>query len=240
MAKTTKLTNLEIDEVSCVDAGANQHAAIVLAKRDGNSDIEVEKLGTMVDGSSSHKGDDRMEEKQTVEELKAELKKANDGLAAVTELQKQFKVMEDENKVLKAKQEEESKRADEAAKVAKAEKDLRLLGEFKEVAKKRINNLAGDDDTKAKLLKALNENLPSEDYEAVVKMLEQGSVAMAKHFQPVGVSGAAGENTAQGQLEALAKKRATDKSISYSKALIEVSQENGALYAEAQAERRAN
>ncbi len=329
MAKTARLTNLELDEISLVDAGANPHAAIVLAKRKAqkvgkaegvtygdqislnrvidaigcalrdkfggstgsedywlyvrdvfdttvvfvqngdtwradytatNSDGEIEiqlgdrvgvkmlyedapdKLGSSVDDASASamKGANNMAENQTVEELRSELAKMKTDLGDVVELRKRIEATEQENQVLKAAQEAEKARADEFAKAAKAEKDLRLLGEFTAVAKNRLGNLSGTDSEKGALLKSLSENLPAEEYDRVVKLMEAGNAAMANQFEPVGASGSAGANTAQGKLEALAKARASEKSISFSKAMSQISMENRDLYGQALAERRAH
>ena len=329
MAKTARLTNLELDEISLVDAGANPHAAIILAKRKaqkvgkaegvtygaevslnamieaigsalrekfgGNAgeedywlyvrdvfestvvfsqggetwradytasqsegEIEIQlgdrvgvkmlyedapdKLGSSVDDASASamKGAS-MAENQTVEELRSELAKMKTDLGDVVELRKRIEATEQENQVLKAAQEAEKARADEFAKAAKAEKDLRLLGEFTAVAKNRLGNLSGTDSEKGALLKSLSENLPAEEYDRVVKLMEAGNAAMANQFEPVGASGSAGANTAQGKLEALAKARASEKSLSFAKAMKEVSLDpaNKLLYQDALAERRA-
>lgn len=328
MAKTTRLRNLELDEVSLVDAGANPHAAIVLAKRkaskvgkadgvtyreeislnslidaigcalrdkfggstgsedywlyvrdvfdtavvfvqngdtwradytatqtEGEIEIQLgdrvgvkmlyedatEKLGSNVDASASAmKGAEMAAENQTVEALSSELSKVRTDLGGtVTELQKRLDAMETENKITKAALEAEQKRAEELAKAAKVEKDLRLLGEFEVVAKAKLGNLSGSDKDKAALLKSMSENLPEEEYKKALELMEAGSVAMAKHFESVGVGGAASATTAYGQLQAMAKKREADKGINYSKALAEVSKENPDLYAQYQQERRA-
>jgi len=331
MAKTARLTNLELDEISLVDAGANPHASIVLAKRkaskvgkaegvtygaeislnamieaigsalrekfggnageedywlyvrdvfestvvfsqggetwradytasqsEGEIEIQLgdrvgvkmlyedapEKLGSSVDDASASamKGaNDMAAENQTVE-LSSELVKVKELGGTVVELQKRLDAMENENKILKAAQDAEKARADEFAKAAKAEKDLRLLGEFTAVAKTRLGNLSGTDSEKGALLKSLSENLPQEEYDRVVKLMEAGNAAMANQFEPVGASGSAGANTAQGKLEALAKAKANDKSISFAKAMKEVSLDpaNKLLYQDALAERRAH
>lgn len=327
MAKTARLTNLELDEISLVDAGANPHAAIVLAKRKtskvgkaegvtygaeislnamieaigsalrekfgGNAgeedywlyvrdvfestvvfsqggetwradytatqsegEIEIQlgdrvgvkmlyedapdKLGSSVDDASTSamKGAN-MAENQTVEELRSELAKMKTDLGDVVELRKRIEATEQENKITKAALEAEQKRADELAKAAKVEKDLRLLGEFEVVAKAKLGNLSGSDKDKAVLLKSMSENLPEEEYKKALELMEAGSVAMAKHFQPVGASGAIGEATAQGKMQTMAKALATEKGITYSKALIEVGKANPQLYADYQQERRA-
>jgi len=200
-----------------------------------------EKLGSNVDASASAmKGAKMAAENQTVEALSSELTKVRTDLGGtVTELQKRLDAMETENKITKAALESEQKRADELAKAAKVEKDLRLLGEFKVVAKARLGNLSGSDDDKAALLKSMSENLPEDEYKKALELMEAGSVAMAKHFQPVGASGAAGEATAQGKMQSMAKALATEKGITYSKALIEVGKANPQLYADYQQERRA-
>ncbi len=328
MAKTARLTNLELDEISLVDTGANPHAAIVLAKRkaqkvgkaegvtygaeislnamidaigsalhekfggnageedywlyvrdvfestvvfsqggetwradytasqsEGEIEIQLgdrvsvkmlyedapEKLGSSVDDASTSamKGANEMAAENQTVELSSELVKVKELGGTVVELQKRLDAMENENKITKAALESEQKRADELAKSAKIEKDLRLLGEFKVVAKNRLGNLSGSDDEKAALLKSMSENLPTEEYEKALALMESGSVAMAKHFQPVGASGAAGEATAQGKMQSMAKALATEKGITYSKALIEVGKANPQLYADYQQERRA-
>ena len=180
-----------------------------------------------------------MAENQTVEELRSELAKMKTDLGDVVELRKRIEATEQENKITKAALEAEQKRADELAKAAKVEKDLRLLGEFEVVAKARLGNLSGSDKDKAVLLKSMSENLPEEEYKKALELMEAGSVAMAKHFQPVGASGAAGEATAQGKMQTMAKALATEKGITYSKALIEVGKANPQLYADYQQERRA-
>ena len=329
MKKTSRLTDLELDEISLVDAGANPHAAIVLAKRKaqkvgkaegvtygaeislnamieaigsalrekfgGNAgeedywlyvrdvfestvvfsqggetwradytasqsegEIEIslgdrvgvkmlyedapDKLGSSVDDASASamKGANEMAAENQTVELSSELVKVKELGGTVVELQKRLDAMENENKITKAALESEQKRADELAKSAKIEKDLRLLGEFTAVAKSRLGNLSGTDSEKGALLKSLSENLPQEEYDRVVKLMEAGNAAMANQFEPVGASGSAGANTAQGKLEALAKARASEKSISFSKAMSQISMENKDLYGEALAERRAH
>jgi hypothetical protein len=328
MAKTARLTNLELDEISLVDAGANPHAAIVLAKRkaqkvgkaegvtygaeislnamieeigcalrekfggnageedywlyvrdvfestvvfsqggetwradytatqaDGEIEIQLgdrvsvkmlyedapEKLGSSVDDASASamKGANEMAAENQTVELSSELVKVKELGGTVVELQKRLDAMENENKITKAALEAEQKRADELAKAAKVEKDLRLLGEFEVVAKAKLGNLSGSDKDKAVLLKSMSENLPEEEYKKALELMEAGSVAMAKHFQPVGASGAIGEATAQGKMQTMAKALATEKGITYSKALIEVGKANPQLYADYQQERRA-
>ncbi len=243
MAKPKRLTDLVIHEVSCVDAGANPHAAIVLAKRDTMATSETEddktKLGK-VEVAASTKGDGMPD--PTVQELQAELQEMHKRLAPVEELSKRVEAAEIANAVLKADLEKSNTRAEETAKAARAEKDLRLIAEFRDVAKSKIPNLSGEDTEKAKLLKSLSENLPPEDCAAVMKMLEQGSTAMASHFQPIGNNGAAGANTALGKIDAAAKDLAAKEGISYAKAKskIALDPQHKDLYEEARAEQSAN
>lgn len=155
-----------------------------------------------------------------------ELRKAAAAVAAALESQK-------------AENDRLAKAADEAAKAARVEKDLRLLGEYKEVAKRRIPSLSGSDDDKAKLIKSLHDNMPSDEAESIMKMLEAGNTAIASHFTPIGVSGAAGASDAYGKIQAMAKARASEKNISFSKAMAAIASENPDLYEQYQAERRA-
>lgn len=333
----TKLVDLEIDEVSCVDAGANPHAAIVLAKRatkmagpftlakasgvmfnqensltalqedvcqalrekfggtnpnaqdywlyvrdlfettvifdqagetwradytattgaDGEMKIELgdrievqmlyqdaptqkaKELGTGVAATRS-KGDTV---EKTVEELQAELKKANDGLAAVEELKK--RATETETELAKVKSEaaaekvEAQKRIDEVTKQAKVEKDARRLVELAKMADDKIPNLKGTSTEKGTILKSLEDNLPPDDLPKVMELLEAGSVAMGKQFSPVGRGGDIATGSALEKLHTLAKARQTEKGIPWAKALDQVSRENPDLYMESR-ERRAN
>lgn len=166
-------------------------------------------------------------------------KQADANAAELVELRKAAATVTAALESQKSENERLAKAADEAAKAARVEKDLRLLGEYKDVAKRRIPALSGSDDEKAKLIKSLHDNLPTEEAESVMKMLEAGNTAIASHFSPVGVSGAAGASDAYGKFQAMAKTRASEKGISFSKAMAAVASENPDLYEQYQAERRA-
>lgn len=166
-------------------------------------------------------------------------KQADQNAAELVELRKVAATVTAALETQKAENERLAKAADEAAKAARVEKDLRLLGEYRDVAKRRIPALSGSDDEKAKLVKSLHDNLPREEAESVMKMLEAGNAAIASHFSPIGVSGAAGASDAYGKIQAMAKARASEKGISFSKAMAAVASENPDLYEQYQAERRA-
>ncbi len=166
-------------------------------------------------------------------------KQADQNAAELVELRKAAAVTAAALEMQKAENERLAKAAEEATRAAHVEKDLRLLGEYKDVAKRRIPALSGSDDEKAKLIKSLHDNLPSEEAESVMKMLEAGNAAIASHFSPIGVSGAAGASDAYGKIQAMAKARASEKGISFSKAMAAVASENPDLYEQYQAERRA-
>ena len=182
-----------------------------------------------------------MDKAETVDTatFEAVRKQADQNAAELVELRKAAAVTAAALETQRAENERLAKAADEAAKAARIEKDLRLLGEFKDVAKRRIPALSGSDDEKAKLIKSLHDNLPSEEAESVMKMLEAGNTAIASHFSPVGVSGAAGASDAYGKIQAMAKAHAEKTGLSFAKAKQAVLDEHPELYDQYQAERRA-
>src|SRR5690606_20534009 len=113
-----------------------------------------------------------------------------------------------------------AKKADEAVKTANAEKAARENSELKKRAEETFKNLPGTVDEKAALLKAV-ESIPDEKArEAALKSIKAGDSALAAAFTRKGAGGGNTPETdsANEQLNTMAKKYATDNKVSFEKA----------------------
>ena len=168
------VTDMEIDEISLVDRPANQHARVLISKRDESEEDLVPDIfteeGLPVDLDDLNEGDvvfnengdpfvvvlenEQTEEDATVgksfsEELRESLSKAitdRDRDAIIAKSQQDLAAMRDQ--------------VSKAEAIAKAERDLRLTREYEEVAKNY--NLPVDAKELAPALMAIAEHLPYE------------------------------------------------------------------------------
>lgn len=224
----TQLTSLKINEVSIVDDGANQLAAIVLAKRAGQPDgeqhteqekkIMAEKTEPVVEKTAPPVVDIQKQIDDAVEKHRVEMQKQVDAANIA---------------VAKAQAD-----ATAAQEIAKQEQDKRETLEFTKQATSDIPNLTGTPEEKGAVLKAIYGKLSEAERDGVMKLLKAGDAAQKKAFAPIGGSPRGDDGgDAKSKLESLAKVRAKEKGISFSKAIAEVSVEETELYSQAQAER---
>lgn len=216
-----QLKELEIDEVSLVDAGANPEANILLIKRKGESEMAEKQI---------EKQEVKPEENQ---DTQAELAKI---AAERAELEK--KAAE-----LTAKAEELAKRdaesAAQAEAVAKAKETYDALitsltehvekadnAEMLKVAKK-YELLGRKAEELAPMLKSLKAS--PELYDSMIKTLDDAlaAVTKAQTFEEIGKSGYGTVSNDQQKVEAIAKKYLeTEPQLSWRQALDKAWQEN--------------
>lgn len=102
------------------------------------------------------------------------------------------------------------------------ERERRENAEFEKRASTELKHLRGSDEDKAALLKAV-ESLPEEQREKVSEILKSQDAGISKALTTMGVKGNDPEGSSpEDRLDAMAKKRASEKSISFEKAYREV------------------
>jgi hypothetical protein len=198
-----ELTNIEIDEISLVDRPANQHARVQIAKRATEEDIVPEiynENGEVLDAELLEPGDTVFDEDGNAYEVVLEdaqdhadenaedLQPVGKSFASEIreELSKAFTDIERDEVIAKAmeKVSDLEKRASEAEKIAKSERDLRLLGEYVEVAKNY--NVPIEPTTLAPVLMRMAETMSYEDCSVIHKALTSAGSLI---FEEVGVMG---------------------------------------------------
>ena len=109
--------------------------------------------------------------------------------------------------------------------IAKKEKEDREKAEFSKQAETVYKNLPGEPGVKGKVLKAIGD-LPKEEKEALEVMLKAGNEAMSKSkvFEDIGSDLEPSEDSAEGQLNKMAKERAETTKESFAKAYTAVLQ----------------
>jgi len=232
--RVKELTNIEIDEVSLVDVPANQHARVAIAKRASEEDIVPEKIynenGELLDATLLEPGDTVFDAEGNAFEVVLE---DGDDAAAEHEderelvgvgksfadevresLSKAFTDIERDEVIAKALGQVDvlSKRLEEAEKIAKSERDLRLLGEYVEVAKGY--NIPTDPNTLGPVLQRMAETMSYEDCSVIHKALSSAGSAL---FAEVGTIGGGDNNDVMTQVDAFLE-QAVSKSESISKA----------------------
>ena len=204
MARVVKeLTNIEIDEISLVDRPANQHARVQIAKRATEEDIvpEVEiynEEGEVLDAELLEPGDTVFDEDgnayevvlEDADDYADEYEDAPVGKSFADDvresLSKAFTDIERDEVIAKAMEQVSvlEKRATQAEMIAKSERDLRLLGEYVEVAKNY--NVPIEPTTLAPVLMRMAETMSYEDCAVIHKAL---TTAGSLIFEEVGVMG---------------------------------------------------
>jgi hypothetical protein len=206
--KVKELTNIEIDEVSLVDRPANQHARVSIAKRASEEDIVPEiynENGELLDADLLEPGDvvfdaegngyevvqdDGSDDEENVGSHEREDepvlvgKSFADGVRE--ELSKAFTNIERDEVVAKALGQVDilSKRLEQAELIAKSERDLRLLGEYVEVAKSY--NVPIEPNVLGPVLMRMAETMTYDDCAVVHKALSTAGAAL---FDEVGFIG---------------------------------------------------
>lgn len=131
-----------------------------------------------------------------------------------------------------------AKKADENTKLAKKHEAAAEHAVLAKRADDELGNITGTPAGKIALLKSM-QSMTEEDAAEVARILKAVNDASAGLFKSVGHTGVtadgAGAESAEGKLESLAKKLASEKGISFAKAYDEVTQtaEGQKLYAEA-------
>lgn len=238
-----KVTDMVIDEISLVDRPANQHAHIVLAKRDtqedevadyfdaeGNKvDVDALKLGDIVFDAENNMYE-FTEEDQPDKEKEKELEVAksafgqapsNPSLDALREQLSKALTEGDRDEVLSKALGEIAKfeqRTSQAEQIAKAERDLRLNREY--IAKAAEYNVPVDPQELGPVLKSMWEA------EAEHKVLPEGSCAVIHKalatagqilFQELGYEGPIDAANGEEQVEAYINERVGKSDVSKSR-----------------------
>jgi hypothetical protein len=259
------LTDMEIDEISLVDKGANQHAMITIAKRATEEEPMPEfdlfdEQGQAIDESALSDGDivfdgegnayqfsldDAVEEREpeTVgksaffEDKKTTVSK---GFAAsvMEELSKAFSDDERDAVIAKAlgRVEELQAQQEKFAEIAKAERDLRLTREY--ISKAAEYNLPVAPEELGPVLYRMAETMSYEDCSVIAKCLETAGEML---FQEKGYQGGGDNADVYSQVEAMATEtigKSADHNVSKADAIAGVFDTNPAAYDEYLASKR--
>jgi hypothetical protein len=231
--RVKELTNIEIDEISLVDVPANQHARVAIAKRAIKEDNVPEiynENGELLDADLLEPGDtvfdsegnafevvlEEANEQHTEYDREQELEPVGKSFAdeVRSELSKAFTDIERDEVISKALGQVDvlSKRLEQAELIAKSERDLRLLGEYVEVAK--AYNIPVEPTTLGPVLQRMAESMSYEDCSVIHKALTSAGSMI---FEEVGVLGTGDNNDVMSQIDAFLEQNVS-KSESISKA----------------------
>lgn len=223
-----KLSNMEIDEISLVDKGANQHAMITIAKRateeermpeldlynEDGSPLDVDSLsdGDIVYDAEGQAyqftADEEAEEREPepvgksafLNSRPAKVEKSFSDLI-MEELSKSYSDEDRDKVIAKAlgRVEELEKAHKEAAEIAKSERDLRLTREY--IAKADTYNLPISAAELGPVLFRMAESMSYEDCAVINKALETAGQAI---FEEIGYQGGGANDDIMSQVEARA------------------------------------
>lgn len=249
------VTDIEIDEVSLVDKGANQHAMVTIAKRAPEEDQMPElydESGAVVDQDALEHGDivfddegnayeftaddaDEYEPDDT-EEMEPVGKSAffqppTGGFAAAVmeELSKAYSD-EDRDEVLsKAFQQVEylEQRQAQYEEIAKAERDLRLTREY--IAKAEEYNLPVSPEELGPVLYRMADTMSYDDCAVIAKCLETAGAIL---YEEVGFTGGGDNADIMDQVNAVAAERVEVGKSLGSTDIVSVLDENPQAYDE--------
>lgn len=234
-----QLTDMEIDEISLVDRPANQHARVLISKRDESEEDYVSDIydaeGNALDVDDLTEGDVVFNEDGdafvvTLEE-DTEVE-ATVGKSFSEELHESISkaVSDRERDVIISKAQKDlaamSKKVAEAEEIAKAERNLRLTREYEEVAKSY--NLPVEPKELAPALMAIAENLPYEVGEVIHKAL----TAAGSIFEEIGKSGGNSNNDVLSMVDAYIEENISKSDISKAEAVEAIFTANPAAYDE--------
>lgn len=215
--KVKELTNIEIDEISLVDRPANQHARVSIAKRASEEDIVPEiynENGELLDADILEPGDtvfdaegnafevvldDGAEEMQYEDEREPELVGKSFAAEVREELSKAFTDIERDDVISKAMEKVAilEARAAQAEEIAKSERDLRLLGEYTEVAKSY--NVPIDPTALGPVLMRMADTMSYDDCSVIHKALSSAGAAL---FDEIGYIGGSDNADVMSQINA--------------------------------------
>jgi len=201
--KVKELTNIEIDEISLVDRPANQHARVSIAKRAPKEENVPEiynENGEILDAELLEPGDTVFDDEGNAyevvledaedfaDEYADEYEPVGKSFAddVREELSKAFSDIERDEVISKAMERVDylERRAAEAEAIAKSERDLRLLGEYVEVAKSY--NVPVDPMDLGPVIMRMSESMSYEDCSVIHKALSSAGAAL---FDEVGYIG---------------------------------------------------
>lgn len=230
MPKPVKnLTNMEIDEISLVDKGANQHAMITIAKRAPEEDVMPEmdlfnENGEAVDQESLEHGDvvfdgegnayeytdgrdEDVEEEVGKSAFFDQTKTTPQGDFAksiMDELSKAYSDGDRDEVIAKAlgRMSEIEKRYEEVAKAAQAERELRITREY--ISKAAEYNVPVDAEELGPVLFRMAETMSYDDCSVIAKCL---SAAGEMLFNEVGYQGGGDNADVMDQVTAFAQER---------------------------------
>jgi hypothetical protein len=249
--KVKELSNIEIDEISLVDRPANQHARVSIAKRATEEDIVPEiynENGEVLDAELLEPGDTVFDEDGNAYEVV--LEDADDANEYADEpvgksfaddireeLSKAFTDIERDEVISKAMEQVSrlEARAAEAERIAKSERDLRLQGEYVEVAKNY--NVPVDPNVLGPVLMRMAETMSYEDCAVIHKSLTSAGSAL---FEEVGFIGGGDNPDVMQRVDAFLSDgiSKSEGTVSKAAALEDFFMSNPAAYDEYVAERR--
>jgi hypothetical protein len=229
--RVKELTNIEIDEVSLVDIPANQHARVAIAKRASEEDIVPEiynENGELLDADLLEPGDTVFDKdgnafevvleegsEEVAEERELETVGKSFADEIKDELSKAFTGIERDEVIAKALGQVEvlSKRLEQAEVIAKSERDLRLTGEYVEVAKSY--NVPVDPTVLGPVLMRMADTMSFDDCSVIHKALTSAGAAL---FDEVGFIGGADNQDVMSQVDAILDGEIAKSAESISKA----------------------
>lgn len=252
--KVKELTNIEIDEISLVDLPANQHARVSIAKRAPEEENVPEiynENGEVLDADLLEPGDTVFDDEGNAYEVVLEDaddyadeyeteyepvgKSFADGVRE--ELSKAFTDIERDDVIAKAMEQVSflEQRAYQAEMIAKSERDLRLLGEYVEVAKGY--NVPVDPRELGPVIMRMAESMSYEDCAVIHKALTSSGAAL---FDEVGFIGGGDNADIMSQVDAFLEQgiSKSDGSVSKAEATADFFLQNPGAYDEYIADRQ--
>lgn len=240
---SSRLTNLELHEISCVDAPANEGARVLLFKS-----LDDPQGGEPADKHKDTKMPDLTEAavaKMIADATVAADAKTADAIAKALTGAKVESDAEITKALAGAKVEADAEiakmaaRADTAEAAVAVEKLARELAVLEKRAETEFGTLPGTAADKAASLKAL-EAMPEAARKTLETMLAAGNTAMKASFRPRGVDGTApAGNGADGELTTKAHAIAAAENLTFAKAFDLACTRNPDLYSRSNDERRA-
>lgn len=248
----SKLMDLDIDEVSLVDRGANQHSLVAFSKSLTEADSSEESMsdtiavfsetGTPVDVDSLNDGDVvfdaegnayefQIDPEEDDEAAEAELELAGVGKSLSASILEEFSkaVTEKDREAVIAKAMDEVSKAQEIAKqaiaYAEAERDARMTDAF--ISKAAEYNLPVAPEVFGPILKAMAETLSEEQLDVLDNVFNAVGDAL---YNEIGFVGESSNSSVLDQVNALAGEFVGKSDMSQAQALTAMFEANPAAY----------